>query len=391
MTPVFPARRAEEFDRLVEGSSTRPARDTRTTDLLELVATLRAVEPVAPRPEFSSSLRTQLLEAAESLLVPDEEVRRLALPPRQRSRDRRIAALVGAATIVGASTSMAVAAQSALPGEVLYPLKRVLEDARTGAQLSDEARGALLLDNATDRLSEVTELLRTGDLREGPHVSSTLVTFSEQSLEASDLILADYEQSGDDSSVEELRSFAAASLEKLAQLEAMLPEEARDELQYAVEVVAEIDAAAAQACPACRGGITQVPPALLSAGQLDEPSVTVLVPAPVVDSGAASGSDGPRGGGSGAATGNGSGGTPDDGDGGLVPGKDSLPTGGDGGATGPIEEIAEALTGKAGKAGQGGQGGANTSTGGSTGVDPLDDVLDSVDGAVDGTVGGLTD
>lgn len=390
MTPVFPARRAEEFDRLVEGLSTgradEPRHDPRTADLLELVGALRSVEPVAPRPEFSASLRERLLVAADELLVPTEEVQRLTLPPRARSRDRRIAVLVGAAAMVGASTSLAVAAQSALPGELLYPLKRIMEDAQTGAQLSDDARGVTLLGNATDRLGEVTELLRTGDLREGPAVASTLVTFSDQSLEASDLILGDYEQTGDTASVEELRDFAATSLDTLAQLDALLPDEAKDELQYAAEVLTEIDAAAAQACPACTGGITQIPSVLLSsAGQVSEPSIVETVKGPVVSSEKPSGSPGgggakekggTQGGGDGGSTG--SGGTVD---------TDPLPGGGADGdeSTGPIEEIADAITG-GGNTSNGGNG-----NGGNTGIDPLDDVLDDVEDGLDDTVDDLLD
>lgn len=392
MSPVFPARRAEEFDRLVESLSTgRPddARpDPRTADLLELVASLQAVAPVSPRPEFSASLREQLMTAADSVLVPDD-VRRLTLPPRARARDRRIAVLVGAAALVGASTSLAVAAQSALPGEMLYPLKRVLEDAGTGAQFSDDARGVSLLGNAADRLSEVTELLRTGDLREGPVVATTLTDFSDQSLQASDLILGDYAETGDTSSVEELREFAATSLETLAQLEALLPEEAKDELQYAAEVLTEIDAAAAQVCPTCSGGITQIPPVLLaSAGRVAEPSLVETVPAPVVDAEQPRGGDQGDGTGKGDATPDGDGTTSEDD---VVTG-DPLPGGGTDGdtETGPIEEIADAVTG--------GTGGTNTSNGGgsgdgsddtTTGVDPLDDVLEDVEEGVDDTVDDL--
>jgi hypothetical protein len=383
MTPVFPARGAEEFDRLVEGLSTRPVRDTRTSDLLELVGSLRSVEPVAPRPEFSASLRERLMDAADSLLVPDEEVRRLTLPPRARARDRRIAVLVGAAAMVGASTSLAVAAQSALPGEMLYPLKRVLEDAETGARLSDDARGASLLGNATDRLGEVTELLRTGDLREGPMVETTLVDFSDQALEASDLILGDFEQSGDTASVEELRDFAATSLQTLAQLETLLPEEARDELQRAAEVLSEIDAAASRACPSCSGGITQIPPVLLSAGQLSEPDLLETVPGPVVA--AKERSRGTRGDGDGTG---GSKGT--DGSGGTSGDSVTDPITGGGGAgddtTGPIEDITDAITG-----GTGDTGDKNTSGGGTTGIDPLDEVLEDVEDGVDDTVDDLLD
>ena len=381
MTPVFPARGAEEFDRLVEGLSTRPVRDTRTSDLLELVGSLRAVEPVAPRPEFSAALRERLMDAADSLLVPDEEVRRLTLPPRAKARDRRIAVLVGAAAMVGASTSLAVAAQSALPGEMLYPLKRVLEDAETGARLSDDARGVSLLGNATDRLGEVTELLRTGDLRQAPAVETTLADFSDQSLEASDLILSDYEESGDTASVEELRDFAATSLQTLAQLETLLPEEARDELQHAAEVLSEIDAAASRVCPSCSGGITQIPPVLLSGGQVSEPGVVETVPGPVVAAEEPS-----RGGKDGSGGSAGSGGTKDrDGDasGGSV--TDPITGGGTTGddATGPIDDITDAVTG--------GTDDKNASGGGTTGIDPLDDVLEDVEDGLDDTVDDLLD
>lgn len=388
MSPVFPARRAEEFDRLVESLSTgRPdeARlDSRTADLLELVGALRSVEPVEPRPEFSASLRERLLVAADELLVPTEEVQRLTLPPRAKARDRRIAVLVGAAAMVGASTSLAVAAQSALPGELLYPLKRIIEDAETGARLSDDARGASLLGNATDRLTEVTELLRTGDLREGPAVASTLVTFSDQSLEASDLILGDYEETGDTASVEELRDFAATSLDTLAQLDALLPDEAKDELQYAAEVLTEIDAAAAQVCPACSGGITQIPAVLLSAGQVSEPSLVETVEAPVVSSEKPSGSKG--GGSKGGGTKDKGGTKGDDGGSGGSVGTDPLPGGGADGdtSTGPIEEIADAITG-GGNTSNGGKGGKGVKTG----IDPLDDVLDDVEDGLTGTVDDL--
>lgn len=394
MSPVFPARRAEEFDRLVESLSTgrtddarrAPQTDPRTADLLELVAALQAVAPVTPRAEFSASLRERLMTAADNVLVPDD-VRRLTLPPRTRARDRRVAVLVGAAALVGASSSLAVAAQSALPGEMLYPLKRVLEDAETSVQLSADARGVSLLGNATDRLSEVTALLRTGDLREGPVVATTLTDFSEQSLEASDLILGDYEETGDTTSVEELRDFAASSLDTLAQLEALLPEEAKDELQYAAEVLTEIDAAAAQVCPTCSGGITQIPPVLLaSAGRVTEPSLVETVPAPLVGAEQPTGQD--RGGDDDGSTG-------DDGqDGGGTPGDDvvsgdPLPGGGTDGdeETGPIEEIAEAVTGEDGQVTSGG--GSNGGEGDTTGVDPLDDVIEDVEEGVDDTVDDL--
>ena len=53
---------------------------------------------------------------------------------------------------------MAVAAQSALPGDALYPLKRAIENAETGFSVSDEAKGSTILGNASGRLDEVDAL-----------------------------------------------------------------------------------------------------------------------------------------------------------------------------------------------------------------------------------------
>lgn len=393
MSPVFATRRrAEQFHTLVEQStpvSERPS-PALPADLLDLVAQLRAVEPPAPRPGFSASLREDLMAAADTLLLPSEDTRRLTLPPRRTRRDRRIAVLVGAAALVGASTSLAVAAQSALPGEMLYPLKRVLEDAGTGAALNEQARGVSLLESATDRLTEVTALLRTGDLREGRTVAATLVDFSDQSLEASEVLLADYAETGDETAVLELRDFAATSMEALAQVEAMLPEEAQAELQQAAEVLAEIDVAAAQACPSCGGGITQIPSVLLSAGRGGVPGLTEVVPAPVV--GPAPG-QAPAGPGKGDGTGDDAGGASGGGNGGNDVGGGLLPdspavTGGGGGQgpNGPLDDITDTVTG-GGNTSQGGGGGGSGGGGGGGVTDPLEDVIEDLDD----TVGGLLD
>ncbi len=312
MTSVFSVRRrAEEFHSLVEDTSAGGSRDARFADCLDLVAMMRDLAPVEPSPTFTASLREQLMDAADTLLLPSDDTQRLTLPPRRTARDRRIAALVGGFAIVGASTSLAVAASTALPGEMLYPLKRAMENAETGVHMSDGGKGASLLANATDRLAEVAALSRTGDLGEEVMIADTLATFSDQALLASDLLLDDYAETGDERSVEELREFTATSMETLAQLETLLPEEAQDELVHAAQVLGDIDAAAGRACPSCEGGIAQIPATLMSAGQVTEPSV-VVVPAPVVQAGPAT--DGDKQGQAGGGTKGDQGGTSDDGD-----------------------------------------------------------------------------
>ena len=104
------------------------------------------------------------MTAADTALVPSgtakvpTETERLTLPPRRSARERRIAAAVGGLALVGATTSMAMAAQDALPGEALYPVKRAMENAQTGLQLDEGDKGATLLANASGRLDEVSAL-----------------------------------------------------------------------------------------------------------------------------------------------------------------------------------------------------------------------------------------
>ena len=94
--------------------------------------------------------------------------------------------MLGAAALIGATTSMAVAAQTALPGESLYPVKRAIENAQTGIARGDAAKGEVLLANARGRLDEVRDLAERGNPASVSAVESTLEAFSDQAGEASD-------------------------------------------------------------------------------------------------------------------------------------------------------------------------------------------------------------
>lgn len=266
MTPVFAARRrAEEFSSLVEDTSTDELRDAPYADLLALVGDLRQVAPVEPRPAFVSDLRAQLMAAAESVLAPDTDTdaqvaARLTVAPRRTKSERRLATAIGGFAIVGATASMAVAAQSALPGDTLYPLKRAIENAKAGVQVDDEDKGVALLANASGRLAEIGELSRRGDASDADAVAETLQIFTDQATEASDLLLSDYEETGRSSSIDDLRSFTSSSMESLSVLESLVPESARGSLIQAAQTLTQIDEQALSLCPSCgEGDLAQVP------------------------------------------------------------------------------------------------------------------------------------
>ncbi|HET9422265.1 MAG TPA: DUF5667 domain-containing protein [Nocardioides sp.] len=263
MSPVFAARRrAEEFQAMVETSTDRGS-DARLSDFLEIVETLRDAPPVSARPEFVAELREQLLDEARTAARTSkgaDAAARLTLTrsTSSRRRERRLAAAIGGLAIVGATTGMAVASQSALPGDPLYPLKRAIENAQTGVQVDDDAKGKTLLDNASGRLEEVDQLSRESS--DADAISDTLQTFTDQADEASELLLSDYAENGKEDSVEQLREFTADSMTTLTGLEGLVPEDARASLIKAAQTLTRIDEQALLACPSCGPDlITQIP------------------------------------------------------------------------------------------------------------------------------------
>ncbi len=282
MTGPFSARRrAEEFDAALSRPLTEQDAQ-KFAELLTVVRDLRAIPAPAPRAEFVSDLRLRLMAEADTALLPQAarpltaEEQRLVLPVRSYRRDRRLATVLGAAALMGATTSMAVAAQTALPGESLYPVKRAIENVQTGIARGDTAKGQTLLANASGRLDEVRDLAERGNPASASAVASTLETFSDQADEASDVLLAAYDETGDEAVITELRSFTGSSMDRLSEMESSLPDSAHESLVAAGERLADIDLQASQLCPTCGGDVTSIPPNLLSSG-LPSIGVTTVI------------------------------------------------------------------------------------------------------------------
>ena len=251
------SRGAEEFDALVSGR----AGDTEAhAEPLELVAALRAVPPVAARPEFVSSLRTQLVAAAAREPARAEEALAVRLTPRQRrgSRERRLAAVIGGFAVVSATGSMAMASQDALPGDVLYPVKRAIENAQTNLQSDGAAKADTLISHAEARLGELQSLVARD--RSADEVNATLQDFTDQARQASELALDDYAATGKADRIADLRAFAGDSMDVLADLGPVVPSASRSPLITATQTIRQIDAAAWEACPSCaEGGVAELP------------------------------------------------------------------------------------------------------------------------------------
>ena len=90
-------------------------------------------------------------KAADVLTRPAPAASSPVAVPALTRRHRGLAVAAGAVTVVAATTSMSFAAQQALPGQALYPVKRVLEDAQV-SMASGAARTDGLIDHAGTRL-----------------------------------------------------------------------------------------------------------------------------------------------------------------------------------------------------------------------------------------------
>ena len=272
MTGAFSARRrADEFEALLSrgADSSLSERDAQKyADLLGVVSDLRSLPEVTARPEFVGSLRERLMAEADTALVRQPPApQRLAMPATTRRRDRRLGALLGGAALVGATATMAVAAQTSLPGESLYGVKRGIEAAQVRLADDESQRGRTLLAQADTRLLEL-EQLAAGDGGREQLIPDTLDAFTEQSSTGVRSLLTSYDR-GVEQDAQLARDFTATSLERLDALEEQLPESARDELLAAGRTLTDLDLEVSNACPTCSGGITATPDFLLTSAPVD--------------------------------------------------------------------------------------------------------------------------
>jgi hypothetical protein len=276
VSSVIPARRrAEKFAALVEGHAPAGRDVAAYADLLQLVGDLRTSAGPTPRPDFVSELRASLMTEADAVLLKLE--RDLALPSAKRSGrrhpHRRLAIAAGALTFVGATASMSYAAQTALPGDALYPVKRAIENAQTGLSSGDH-KTEEIFGNASARLDEVRALSERHTAESDAQVPGTIHDFTEQAQEGGLRALA----SDDDKQVTQLREFAADSMRELESLDTVVPEQARDELAAAAELIASLDQQALTACPSCGGAVLNLPPIFLTSGSETTPLLPGQLP-----------------------------------------------------------------------------------------------------------------
>ncbi|MDH5372970.1 MAG: hypothetical protein OEX97_08510 [Acidimicrobiia bacterium] len=121
-----------------------------------------------------------LIESIDSARAEEVAVRALAAPSAGLPLRRRIVAIAAAsATFITGNVGMALAADSAIPGDLLYGLDRAYEQVAEWVGFSD--------DHTSERLDEAAELAAAGDTTE----ALTATVEQMEALEAGDGDLGD--------------------------------------------------------------------------------------------------------------------------------------------------------------------------------------------------------
>ncbi len=250
MTPLSPARRhAEAFAIAVDNRASKV--DSRYADLLSCVDVLREQEILAPRADFVSDLRLRLMDAADTMLLPAgaelAPVIPLVAPP--NSRQRRLSVAAAAFVVIGGSAGVAAAAENALPGDALYPIKRGIEGAQVSLNSSDSGKGQDLLRQASTRLDEIDGLLAGHESAD--KINTTLSSFQRSAASGADLLFVAYQRDGDPQNITRLRAVLGSQLAQLDSLAAEAPEDSQQAFEAARALLSDLDQQASVLCGTC--------------------------------------------------------------------------------------------------------------------------------------------
>jgi hypothetical protein len=247
-------RSPDEAQRFADALDGRTAKDDHVADLVRFAESLCEAAVAEPTPAFRDSLRAQLMADAATVLVatPPTPRRPVAVEPAPSAARRRLAgataALVASAGVVGLVASSA----SAVPGEMLYPVKRSVESAELALHRGDASRGSFQLAQASERLAEARAL--SADGRSPDLIAQTLDDFATSAVTGSSQLFDDFSTTGAKKSVQEVNSFAAASSTDLSRLSSELPDDIAgigDSLAAASAAVTEVAGQAANLCASC--------------------------------------------------------------------------------------------------------------------------------------------
>lgn len=210
-----------------------------------------------PSPEFRSALRVQLMTEASTVLAPADP--HTARPRAHRppvhtpslAIRRRLAGATAALVTAGGFIGMVGASAEALPGEMLYPVKRGVENVELAFHKDDADRGQYRLTQASERLAEARRLSDDNSPQSREHVAGALDDFTAQAKDGSGALFRSYGQSGSEQPITVVNDFSAAAAADLAQLSGKVPSDADESYQAAATTVSELVRQASNLCASC--------------------------------------------------------------------------------------------------------------------------------------------
>ncbi len=246
---------AQSFD---EAWSGRAPRDEQVAQLVRFAETLCEAAVAEPTAQFRLSLRESLMTEARTALVPAaSSPRTVTAAPSQRPVRRRVAGLTAAALASAGVVGLVSSSASAVPGEMLYSVKRSVESVQLALHRGDASRGSYQLAQASERLAEARELSNGPSPVTESLIASTLDDFSSQAESGSNDLFEEFVSKGEEQSVQKVSDFTAAAATELATLSAVLPESAEDSLALAAKTIGDLAIEASSLCASCASADAQ--------------------------------------------------------------------------------------------------------------------------------------
>lgn len=214
-----------------------PDQHSMLTELLPLALTLRSAPAVKPSLDFRLDARQQLIAR-----LPMRRPRRMTLrakwatwPGSLKSKwllAGRAIAILAVFVFLGAST--VVASAQSLPNDVLYPVKRAIEQVRLTLAPDDVSSSLLHLSFATERLDEVERLI---ELDRGTETAEALEDFVNQIQAAALTTTAIHDAEQHAAVMTHLNASLETSESILAQTQVRLPQSAQAAVKRAQNAI----------------------------------------------------------------------------------------------------------------------------------------------------------
>jgi len=254
---------------------------------------------MTPSTDFRASLRERLMTEAATVLVDQPVEQRRPAPRARRRHGRRLAAVATALVASIGAVGMAASSASAVPGDLLYPVKRGVENVQMAMHRDDASRGEFKLQQARERLAEAQTLDHRQDAE---HLASSLADFTSQARSGTDDLFKAYASDGSTATIDTVNTFVADASVKLASLSASVPADARSAFDNATNLVTGVASEASGLCATCTaadiGALVKTVQALASSTPKTEsadeqaPAATATTPAPGLIAPITSGSSG---------------------------------------------------------------------------------------------------